>query len=295
MPESPEVDALAGILRIRLVGRVVSEVNLVEFRALKTRDRPLTELVGHAVTGVRRFGKHVALDTATPDRDGPSLLIGFGRAGWAHWAEDGAEAPAPVIARLRFGGGDGPGEGGPREQSADAELGAEELALTDAGDWLSLSLTVTDDAASEPSVRKLGPDPLSDAFTREVFDAIVGKRRKQIKALLQEQESLAGIGNAYSDEILHAARLSPTMHAADLAEEERARLYAAIREILRGAFAGRRDVPLERQKAEKVAAMRVHGRTGEPCPVCGDVGRDVPGSKGAAQYCATCQTGGAPL
>ncbi|WP_309067833.1 DNA-formamidopyrimidine glycosylase family protein [Microbacterium sp.] len=276
MPESPEVDALAGILEIRLAERVIREVDLDEFRALKTRDRPLTELVGHAVTGVRRFGKHVSLDT-----DGPSLLIGFGRAGWAHWVEGDAQAPAPVIARLRF---EGPEEGE-----------REELALTDAGDWLSLSLTVTDDPTREPSVRKLGPDPLSDAFTRDVFDGITGKRRKQLKALLQEQESLAGIGNAYSDEILHAAKLSPARHAADLDEDERTRLYAAIREILRGAFAGRRDVPLERQKAEKVAAMRVHGRTGEPCPVCGDEVRDVPGSKGAAQYCATCQTGGAPL
>ncbi|WP_203137254.1 DNA-formamidopyrimidine glycosylase family protein [Microbacterium sp. JZ31] len=281
MPESPEVDALAGILQIRLVGREVREVDLEEFRALKTRNRPLTELVGRTVTGVRRFGKHVSLDTSEPGRSGPSLLIGFGRAGWAFWVEEDAEEQAPVIARIRFGGAEGDD--------------GEELALTDAGDWLSLSLTVTDDPTNEPSVTKLGPDPLSDDFTREAFEGITGKRRKQLKALLQEQESLAGIGNAYSDEILHAARLSPTMHAADLDEDERGRLYAAIREILRGAFAGRRDVPLERQKAEKVAAMRVHGRTGEPCPVCGDEVRDVPGSKGGAQYCATCQTGGVPL
>ncbi|MBF0816603.1 Fpg/Nei family DNA glycosylase [Microbacterium paludicola] len=274
MPESPEVDALAGFVRANAVGRVIREVELEEFRALKTRARPLTELSGRTLAGVRRFGKHVALDT-----DGPSLLIGFGRAGWARWAEepgtDPDEAP-PVIVRVTF------------------EDGAE-LALTDAGDWLSLNVSVTDDATSEPSVAKLGPDPLSDAFTREAFDGIAKGRRKQLKALLQEQESLAGIGNAYSDEILHAAKLSPVAHAASLTDAERDRLYAAIRDILGGAFAARRDVPLDRQKAEKVAAMRVHGRTGEVCPVCGDEVRDVPASKGNAQYCATCQTGGVPL
>lgn len=276
MPESPEVDALAGFLRANATGRVIRDVDLEEFRALKTRDRPLAELHGRTVAGFRRFGKHISLDT-----DGPSLLIGFGRAGWARWSEGEAREPddpdaPPVIARVRFQDG-------------------AELAVTDAGEWLSLGLTVTDDPMRESSIAKLGPDPLSEEFTREAFDAVVGRRRKQLKALLQEQESLAGIGNAYSDEILHVAQLAPTTHAAALTEEERARLYAAIREVLAGAFAARRDIPIDRQKAEKVAAMRVHGRTGEPCPVCGDEVRDVPGSKGNAQYCATCQNGGVPL
>jgi formamidopyrimidine-DNA glycosylase len=274
MPESPEVDALAGFVRANATGRRIREVDLEEFRALKTRDRPLAELAGRTVTGMRRFGKHVSLDT-----DGPSLLIGFGRAGWGRWSEHDEPDPPdgpPTIARVRF------------------EDGAQ-LALTDAGEWLSLTVSVTDDAASEPSIAKLGPDPTSDAFTREAFERIVGGRRKQLKALLQEQESLAGIGNAYSDEILHVARLAPHTHAAALDADERDRLFAAIRDVLGAVFAARRGVPLDRQKAEKVAAMRVHGRTGEACPVCSDEIRDVPGSKAGAQYCPTCQTGGVPL
>ncbi|MER7798358.1 DNA-formamidopyrimidine glycosylase family protein [Microbacterium sp. NPDC096154] len=278
MPESPEVDALAGFLRERATDRTIERIELDEFRALKTRDRRLDELTGRTVAGLRRFGKHLALDT-----DGPSLAIGFGRAGWARWSDDRAAADgaiadgdAAVIARILFDDG-------------------AQLALVDAGEWLSLTLSVTDDPRRLPAIAKLGPDPLSPEFTRDVLDGILRGRRKQLKALLQEQESLAGIGNAYSDEILHAARLAPTTHASALDDGERARLHAAIQDVLRAAFAGRRDVPPDRLKAEKVAAMRVHGRTGEACPVCGDTVRDVPGSKGGAQYCATCQNGGVPL
>jgi formamidopyrimidine-DNA glycosylase len=277
MPESPEVDALGGFLRAHLIDRRIAAIDLDEFRALKTRARPLRELHGRTVSGVRRFGKHLALDT-----NGPTLLVSFGRAGWARWGGDATEPePAdpdgpPVIARIAF------------------EDGAE-LAVTDAGEWLSLGLHVVDDPAEVSSVAKLGPDPAADDFTREQLDGIVAGRRKQLKALLQEQESLAGIGNAYSDEILYAARLSPVAHASTLDEDERARLYAAIREVLGGAFAARRGVPPSELKAAKVAAMAVHGRTGEQCPEGDDVVRDVPGSKGAAQYCAACQTGGVPL
>jgi formamidopyrimidine-DNA glycosylase len=279
MPESPEVDALGGFLRENAVGRRVRTIELDEFRALKTRDRPLRELQGRSITGVRRFGKHLALDT-----DGPTLLVSFGRAGWARWSEGAtatdadeqvADAP-PVIARIGF-------------------VDGAELALTDAGEWLSLGLHVVDDPSEVSSVAKLGPDPSAESFTRGMLDGIVVGRRKQLKALLQEQESLSGIGNAYSDEILHAARLSPVAKASELDEEERARLFASVRAILGEAFSARRGVAPDQLKAAKVASMAVHGRTGEPCPVCGDSVRDVPGSKGAAQYCAACQTGGVAL
>lgn len=275
MPESPEVDALAGFLRSEVTGRTIRALELEEFRVLKTRDRPPAELAGRVVTGVRRFGKHISLDT-----DGPDLLISFGRAGWARWSEGAPPDPepgtAPVVARVQFEDG--------------AELG-----LTDAGEWLSLGVSIADDVTALSAVAELGPDPTAPEFTRDMLDGILAGRRKQLKALLQEQASLSGIGNAYSDEILHVARLSPTAHAATLDEAERDRLFEAIRGVLGGAFEARRDVPIDQQKAAKVASMRVHGRTGEACPVCGDTVRDIPGTKTGAQYCATCQTGGAPL
>jgi formamidopyrimidine-DNA glycosylase len=268
VPESPEVQALVEDLGGRLVGRAIAAVELEEFRALKTRARPLDTLVGATITGVRRYGKHVDLAT-----DRGHLVISFGRAGWA-LLDDASDAAR--LASIRF--------------DDDAVL-----TVTDAGSWLSLGLSVVDDPQEVSSIAKLGPDPLDPAYTAGQFDAALGGRRKQLKALLQEQESLSGIGGAYSDEILHAAKLSPVARAADLTAEERARLFRAVTEVLRDAVTARRGIPLSQQKAAKVAAMRVHGRTDQWCPVCGGVVRDVPGSKGAAQYCATCQTGGVPL
>jgi formamidopyrimidine-DNA glycosylase len=276
VPESPEVDALAGFLRDTLVGARVEATDLAEFRALKTRARPLEQVVDSTVTGVERFGKHIALLT-----DGPDVVVSFGRAGWALWRPTGAAASAeatpvaPVIATMTF-------------------AGRGELGLTDAGDWLSLGVSVVDDPRDVPAVAKLGPDPLVDEWTRADLDALVGGRRKRLKALLQEQESLAGIGNAYSDEILYVAALPPLVQAADLDEDARGRLYDAIVDVLRGARDARRGVPIAEQKSAKVAAMKVHGRTGEPCAAGGSV-HDVPGSKGAAQYCPDRQTGGVVL
>lgn len=267
MPEAPEVEALALFLRERLTGHAVAGVDLAEFRALKTRARPLDELVGRTVTAVARYGKHVDLDL-----DGTHLGIGFGRAGWATWTGADAEETAPaaaLIASLRFDHGT--------------------LGITDAGEWLSLQLHVVDRATDVPSVAKLGPDAADPAYSRESLAAALDGRRKQLKALLQEQETLAGIGNAYSDEILYAARLSPLVHAATLTDDEITRLWAALHDTLTAAVLARRGVPIAEQKAAKVASMRVHGRTGEPCPEGDGVIEDIPGTKGAGQWCPSCQ------
>ncbi|MFS0794280.1 DNA-formamidopyrimidine glycosylase family protein [Microbacterium sp. 1P10AE] len=268
MPEAPEVEALTLFLRERLTGHVVRSVEVTEFRAMKTRARPLDEIVGRSVTGVTRFGKHIDVDL-----EGTHLSVGFGRAGWATW-DDGAASISPdggaaVIARVTFDDG--------------------VLGITDAGDWLSVQLHVVDDPLDVPAVAKLGPDAADPTFSREDLVRALGKRRKQLKALLQEQESLAGIGNAYSDEILYVARLSPLAHAAALTDEEVTRLHEALREVLDEAVAARTGVPIAEQKAAKVAAMRVHGRTGEPCPHEHGTIEDIPGTKGGGQYCPTCQ------
>lgn len=268
MPEAPEVEALTLFLRERLTGHAVHAVELAEFRALKTRGRPLDQLIDRTLTGVTRHGKHIDLDL-----DGIHLALGFGRAGWATWSDgDAASLPpegAATIATVTFDDG--------------------VLGITDAGDWLSVQLHVVDDPFDVPAVAKLGPDAADPGFSRESLARALGTRRKQLKALLQEQESLAGIGNAYSDEILYVARLSPLAHAASLTEDEVTRLHAALREVLDEAVAARRGVPIAEQKAAKVAAMRVHGRTGEPCPDGDGVIEDIPGTKGSGQYCPACQ------
>jgi formamidopyrimidine-DNA glycosylase len=166
------------------------------------------------------------------------------------------------------------------------------MEVTDAGTWASLGLFVVDDAREVPAIAKLGPDPADPGFGRDDFDTAVGGRRKQVKAILQEQESLAGIGNAYSDEILHLARVSPVAHAAALTADERDRLFDATLTTVRQAIQARRGIPIDQLKAAKVAAMRVHGREGEACPVCGDTIRDFTFSGAPAQYCPTCQTDG---
>lgn len=274
MPESPEVQILAEFLAERLAGREIVGVDLLEFRALKTRDRPLTTIVGERVRGARRFGKHVDLELSHGH-----LLVSLGRHGWARWSDEHADPPAdapPALAELAFD------DGG-------------ELAWTDAGDWVSLGLFVVDDPRDVPAVAKLGPDPADPGFARADFDAATRGRRKQIKAILQEQESLAGIGNAYSDEILHAARVSPVAHAAALKPDALDRVYAATIDTVRTAIAARRGIPISALKAAKVAAMRVHGRAGETCPVCGDDVREFAVASTTAEYCPTCQTDGALL
>ena len=278
MPESPEVQALVEELGSKLTGRAVEEVDVVEFRVTKTRARPLTTLVGERVTGAARHGKLVDLEVG-----GAHFVVSLGRHGWARWAdgEDVAihpegEAPPPALVAIAFDDG-------------------RTLELTDAGDFVSIGGWVVDDPAEVPAVAKLGPDPATDAFTRVDFDRAVVGRRKQVKAVLQEQESLAGIGNAYSDEILHTAKVSPVAHAAILTDDELDRLFDATVGTIRSTVDARRGIPIDQLKAAKVASMRIHGRAGEPCPVCGDTIRDFSFASTTAQYCPTCQTDGAVL
>lgn len=273
MPESPEVQALAEFLDERLSGRTIDDVDVLEFRAVKTRGTPPAALVGAPVTDVERFGKH--LDVTVGERH---LVVSLGRHGWARWTPPGGAAESAPDA--------------PPALATFTSDDASRWQLTDAGTWVSLGLFVVDDPREVPAIAKLGPDPADPTFSPADLDAVLVGRRKQLKAVLQEQDSLAGIGNAYSDEILHEARLSPVVHAASLDEAERERLYAAITATIRGAIAARRGVPIEQLKAAKVAAMRVHGRAGETCPVCGDTVQTLAFGSTTAEYCPTCQTRG---
>lgn len=278
MPELPEVEALAGILADRAVGREIARVLPVAVSVLKTYDPPLTALEGRTVTAAGRHGKF--LDLAT---DGPHLVIHLARAGWLRWKDGMPEAPprpgrGPLALRLLLSG--------PERSGFD---------LTEAGSRKGLAVYCVRDPGEVPGVARLGPDPLADSFTLEAFAGLLRGVRHRIKGVLRDQGVIAGIGNAYSDEILHAARMSPYRLASDLTEEEIAVLYEVMGATLRDAVERSRGLAAGDLKAEKRSGMRVHGRTGEPCLVCGDTVREVSFKDSSLQYCPTCQTGGKPL
>ncbi|MEJ3404672.1 DNA-formamidopyrimidine glycosylase family protein [Rathayibacter sp. YIM 133350] len=282
MPESPEVQALAEELGARLSGRALSAVDVIEFRILKSRARQPSSLIGARVSAVARHGKLVDLVFESSEH----LVVSLGRHGWARWA--GAEV---AEAEPSTEPSTAPGEAPVALASLEFDDGSV-LELTDAGSWVSLGCWVVDDASDVPAVAKLGPDPADPAFDRAQFDAAFVGRRKQLKAVLQDQESLAGIGNAYSDEILFAAKLSPVVHASALSSDELDRLFQATVGVITGAIQAQRGVLIARLKQAKVDAMQVHGRAGEACPVCGDTIRDFSFASTTAQYCPTDQTHG---
>jgi formamidopyrimidine-DNA glycosylase len=278
MPELPEVEALADVLRERAVGREVAHVHAAAVNVLKTYDPPLSALEGRTVTAVRRHGKFLDLATG-----GPHLVVHLARAGWLRWRDDLPDAPprpgkGPLALRLRLAGSPPAG-----------------FDLTEAGTRKQLAGYVVRDPRDVPGVARLGQDPLDDAFTRHVLAGLLRGVRHRIKGVLRDQSVVAGVGNAYSDEILHAARMSPYRLAADLTEDEVTALYEATGATLRDAVARSRGLATGELKAAKRLGMRVHGRAGQPCPVCGDTVREVSFRDSFLDYCPTCQTGGRPL
>jgi len=282
MPELPEVQALATDLSQRLSGRVLDRLDILAFPALKTYDPPLSVLLGATVTDVSRHGKFLDLHLTTIDDQKLHLLIHLARAGWLRWRN---VAPAPMPR--------GPGKG-PLAARLVLDDGSG-LDITEAGTKKSLSISLVRHASEVPGVARLGPEPLDPGFTLEVFERILkAQGRAQIKGVLRNQSTIAGIGNAYSDEILHAAKMSP-FKAADMGPDDAARLYAALQSTLRAAVERADGVSASELKGEKKSNLQVHGRTGLPCPVCGDTVRQVIYSDSTFQYCPTCQTGGKPL
>ncbi|MFI5721608.1 Fpg/Nei family DNA glycosylase [Streptomyces cyaneofuscatus] len=276
MPELPEVEALRVFLDDHLVGKEIARVLPLAISVLKTYDPPLTALDGTTVTSVARHGKFLDIEAG-----GLHLCTHLARAGWLRWKDSFPAAPprpgkGPLALRLVTVDGDG-------------------FDLTEMGTKKSLSVHLVRDPMDVPGIARLGPDPLADAFDRDTFAGIVGGARRQIKGALRDQTLIAGIGNAYSDEILHVARMSPFKRTADLDEDDITRLYTALRTTLKDAVARSSGVEAGKLKSEKKSGMRVHGRTGEACPVCGDTILEVSFSDSSLQYCPTCQTGGKPL
>ena len=283
MPELPEVEALVQDLRGRLTGRAITRIDLAAFSALKTFDPPLHALHGTLVDAVTRHGKFLDIDAS-----GVHLCIHLARAGWIRWREEVPALPArpnsknPLAARIVIDDPDSEQQSG--------------LDITEAGTKKSLAIYVVRDPQEVPGIARLGPDPLADAFTIDVLrDILTAEGRKQIKGVMRMQSIIAGIGNAYSDEILHAARMSPYKPANGLSAEELQALYDAIRGTLADAVARSSGLAASELKGEKKSHLAVHGRAGQMCPVCGDVVREVSFADSSLQYCATCQTGGKPL
>ena len=276
MPEMPEVQGLVSFLGARVVGLAVVSVEVGSIAVLKTYDPAPQSLAGAPVDSVSRHGKFLDLDC-----DGIHLVFHLAKAGWLRWYD---ATPAtlvrpgksPIALRVRLSDGSG-------------------FDLTEAGTRKSLAVYVVRDPMLVPGIARLGPDPLDASFTLEALVGILSGRRTQIKGVLRDQGIIAGVGNAYSDEILHVARLSPYALAASLTDEQVGRLYTALRETLAGAVAAAEGKPAAELKDAKRAGMRVHGRTGAACPECGDVVREVSFADTSLQYCATCQTGGKPL
>ncbi|WBB78415.1 Fpg/Nei family DNA glycosylase [Micromonospora sp. WMMD882] len=276
MPELPEVEALADHLRRRAVGRRVERLEIAAISALKTYDPPAGAVAGRTVTGAGRHGKF--LDVTFDDE--LRLVTHLARAGWLHYRESFPSATplrpgkGPIAVRVRLDDGSG-------------------FDLTEAGTQKSLAAYLVTDVGQVPGVARLGPDALTADLA--TFAERLRSRRGQVKGVLTDQQILAGVGNAYSDEILHAARLSPFALTDKLTDAQLAALHEATGRVLGDAVArsvGQRAAEL---KAEKRSGLAVHARTGLPCPVCGDTVREVSFADSSLQYCPGCQTGGRPL
>ena len=273
----PEVESLARFLTDRCVGRVIARIDLAAFSALKTYDPPPSAMYGLEIESVTRRGKFLDLSA-----QGLHLVFHLARAGWLRWKDVQPEAPArpgkgPLALRLVLDDGSG-------------------FDLTEAGTQRKLAVHIVDDPMSIPMVATLGPDPLAPDFDQPALAGLLARAgRAQLKGVLKDQRTIAGIGNAYSDEILHAAKLSPFKPSSTLTETELSTLYTSIQIELRGAIQRADGLAAKDLKGEKKSGLRVHGRKGEPCDVCGDTIAEVSFADSSLQYCPTCQTGGKKL
>jgi formamidopyrimidine-DNA glycosylase len=277
MPELPEVEALADHLRRHAVGLTVGRVDVSALSVLKTFDPPTTALHGSDVTGANRWGKYLGLEVG-----GLHLITHLSRAGWLRWSDQLAAAPlkpgkGPIALRVHLGTpGTAPG-----------------FDLTEAGTQKRLAVWLVDDPSKVPQIAALGPDALE--LSRDGLAAVLAAQGGRVKTVITDQKVIAGIGNAYSDEILHVAKLSPFATANKLTDAQLAALHDAMISVLTDAVSRSVGQQAATLKGEKRSGLRVHARTGLPCPVCGDTVREASFADKSFQYCPTCQTGGKVL
>ena len=274
MPELPEIEALADHLRRHATGRTIDRIDVAALSVLKTFDPPPSALHGRIVTGATRWGKYLGLQA-----DDLYLITHLSRAGWLRWSDKLATAPlkpgkGPIALRVHLGEGTG-------------------FDLTEAGTQKRLAVWLVDDPAMVPGIAALGPDALS--LSPEGLAAQLAGNSGRIKTVITDQKVIAGIGNAYSDEILHVAKLSPFATAGKLTDAQLGALHDAMISVLTDAVTRSVGQQAATLKGEKRSGLRVHARTGLPCPVCGDTVREVSFADKSFQYCPTCQTGGKVL
>ena len=276
MPELPEVEALTRFLDERCAGKTISRIEVAALSALKTYDPPVESLRGSKIESVSRTGKYLLFDVA------PSwMVLHLARGGWVQWRDSLAPArakPGRGPLALRVGLDDGSG-----------------FDVTEQGTEKRLAVWVVHSPSEVEGVARLGTDPLDPSFDAGALGKLLNGQPGNLKTVLTDQSIIAGVGNAYSDEALHAAKMSPYKPAGKLTDAEVAVLYVALVGVLRDAVDRSLGLPASGLKSEKKSGLSVHGRTGQPCPVCGDTVREVSFSSKSMQYCATCQTGGKPL
>jgi formamidopyrimidine-DNA glycosylase len=281
VPELPEVEALAHHLREHALYRPVARVDVASMSAVKTFDPPMSALRSRVVTGAARYGKFLAVEFVDRPDEPLHLITHLSRAGWLRWHDTAAATPPK------------PGKGPLELRVHLDEVGGPGFDLTEAGTQKRLSVYLVSDPQQVPGIARLGPDAL--ALSADEFAELLAGHSERIKTLLVDQQFVAGVGNAYSDEILHTARISPYAVSGRLRPDQVEALYAALRSVLTDAVARSVGQGAAKLKGEKRSGLRVHARTGLPCPVCGDTVREVSFANRSFQYCPGCQTGGRPL
>lgn len=269
MPELPELEALALALAETLPGREIVGVQIRSVSLVKTYAPPIEELIGDGFSRIGRRGKWLLLGT----RSGRTLAVHLLTGGRLRRTDGNSGAPRADGLMVRFAdGGDlRVAEIGSKKQSAVHFVN---------GDGSDL-------------VAHLGPEPLDPSFGVEQLASALGRQRQQVKSALADQRVLAGIGNAWSDEVLHAASISPVLLTTRLTAEQIGALHAALRSCLTsGIELGRKDNYLEKLKGESRPYLRVHNRKGQPCPTCGARLAAIHRGERQTTYCPTCQSDG---
>jgi formamidopyrimidine-DNA glycosylase len=273
MPELPDVVVYCEALAARIAGQVLARIDVVHPFVLRTAVPPIGDVEGRRVVGVRRLGKRIAIEL-----DGSLfVVIHLMIAGRLRWLTGEAKPPARItLAVLHFASG--------------------RLVLTEAGTRRRAALHVIQGEDALASVKAPGLE-IAD-IDEATFAARLTAENHTLKRALTDPRSFSGIGNAYSDEILHRARLSPIAHTQKLRAEEIGRLYRAAREVL-ALWTDRLRAQAASGFPEKVTAFRpemaVHGRYGKPCPDCGAPVQRIVYAENECNYCARCQTGGKVL